>query len=123
MSFNETNWAGVDGGNYGLWDGNLIQPNEFAEQQQFNTMYPNQRRNCRIVCDPPRRPMRPPNLQLIGRSILGKHINQARTEYPYIIIRAVINNGVRLPVTQDFIRNRINVELSNNIIIRIISFN
>ena len=75
-------------------------------------------KHCRIVCTPAPRP-RPSNPQFIARQIMGIPIQQRTLaevlrRFPPnstgVPIRVVIRNGQQLPVTQDFNRNRINVE-------------
>jgi hypothetical protein len=71
---------------------------------------------CRLVCE--QLPVE--YLRNIARMILGRHISQAYRIYPNI--RVVIRDGQELPVTMDYVVNRINVETYRNIIIRIIGF-
>lgn len=76
-------------------------------------------RRCRIVCDPlPDRNRY--DLRNIARRILGIHLISAKSIYPNI--RAVIVDGQKLIVTQDYDQNRINVETRNGFITRIIGF-
>ena len=86
------------------------------------TMRDQQGRQYRCVCVPITRPSPRPgtNLNQIARLILGRNINDALRIYRNI--RVVIRDGQHLIVTQDFRRDRINVETRNNIIIRIVGF-
>ena len=79
-------------------------------------------RQYRCHCVPIQRPRpRPQNdLNQIARAIIGRHLNEARRIYPNI--REVIRDGQHLVVTQDFRRDRINVETRNGVINRIAGF-
>ena len=137
MIYQQGNWASIDAEDYGVWDGKLNQPNQVTRQTDIRNqgsyfpgpsndrVFTNQwGQRCRIICEPRPRPRpHPVNLQLVARSILGRSINASIKNYPDVIIRAVIDNGRELPSTMDYRENRINVELRNGVIVRIVSFN
>lgn len=70
---------------------------------------------CR--CYPPRQPS---DLNSVATMLKGRHINTAVRIYNNI--RVVIRDGENLMVTADYVQHRINVEISNNIIVRIVGF-
>lgn len=60
------------------------------------------------------------SLYKISSEIIDKYINDASNIYPSI--RTVINNGEYLPIARDFDADRINVEVDNGKIIKIIGY-
>lgn len=131
--------------NYGQWDGgnqdyneprytqppNYTQPQTYTQPQGYNqpgsmqtTMTDQSGRRYRCYCvpiDPPRpRPRPGVDLNAIARIITGRNLNDALRIYPNI--RVVIRDGQRLPVIQDYRRDRINVETRNNNIVRVVGF-
>jgi hypothetical protein len=113
MSFRNYTPAAWQGNNNDVWDGRFddgLGPTQ-------NTFRDEQGRRCRVVCEPPRNNQDP---RRIARIILGKPIGQARRIYPNI--RVVIRDGQQLMMTQDFQEDRINVEIRNGIIVRIVGF-
>ena len=144
MSIHDANnqgiWDTVNDQNYGVWNGipgipgQNINIDADSYSPSFNgsssshidpSLIDQRGRRCRLVCDPPRRPSprphpRPyPRLQLIGLTL-----TQAQYRYPHLTIRPVIIDGRDVPVTQDFRRDRVNVEIRgiNQQIVRIVGF-
>lgn len=131
----------------GFTQSHNIQPH-YQPGQVFNT--PDGRR-CRIVCDrppnsPPRAPRppnaprpqpgaprppnaprphpgaprpRPQNLQQFANTLLGMQYNRAIQLYPNI--RPLRIDGKNIPVTNDYRNDRINVELQNGKISKIVA--
>jgi hypothetical protein len=85
------------------------------------TTFTDQRgRKCRVVCEPEYSNDNKSNLQTIARLLIGKNILEAQRIYPNI--RVVTRNGQSLPITKDYHPERINVEIKNNIIFRVVGF-
>lgn len=125
MSYQQANWnASGDADFDGVWDGRLAQPNiqqvrpdNYLTNQRDDRVFTNQwGQRCRIICDPPPRPPprpSPRNPQQAARLMIGRPLSFAQQIYPDV--RVVIDNGRRLPVTQDFRPTRINVEVRTDL--------
>jgi len=125
-NYQPANWPGDDmwsgiGGRSNDTMGGHTQMVRVPHDQTESTFVDRRGRKCRIVCDPPPRPDRnQPNLQRIGRMMIGKTIYEARSIYPHV--REVIRDGQQLATTMDHRPDRINVETRNGVIIRINGF-
>jgi len=73
-------------------------------------------RKCHVVCEPQKNHHQRPN----PNNLIGMPINRARQYYPNI--RVVIQDGNHLMVTQDFRKDRLNVETQRGIITRTLGF-
>jgi len=91
---------------------------DFVDSDNLSLNYGSGRGRCRIVCDQNDR--YPRDLRTIARIIINRSLPAAQQIYQNI--RVVIRDGQRLVVTQDFRRDRINVETRNGIVIRVLGF-